>query len=140
LALDVLVGAAPAPGLAIGGALLNDFLVSADFERDDVELGDHSARATVLGVFADGFPDPRGGWRLGGTIGLAQIHVNSLLPGGDSLDEWGLGFAGWAGYTPWVSDEFAIGVTLRAMATLNTGGDTTATTRSLNLMWSALYF
>ena len=140
LSFDLLMGHSLSPGFALGGGIFNDFLLSAEFERDGQSFGDQNARTTVVGLFADGFPQAKGGWRLGGSAGLAQINGNGLATDGDAINQLGLGFAGWVGYTPWVGDEFSTGVTLRALAAIDPGGDVTANTRSLSLMWSGIYF
>ena len=44
------------------------------------------------------------------------------------------------GYTAFVGDEVSMGASLRAMAAFDPSGDETANTRSLNLMWTGIYF
>jgi hypothetical protein len=138
LSLDLLVGGSLTPGFALGGGVVTDFMLSSDFDGAG-GLEDDSAGLTsiIVGPFADGYPNPKGPWHLGATVGLAYL-MSSL---GDDYSEPGLGFAGWVGLTPWVSDEMSMGVKLRFMGNVTGfGEDVKGSSRSLNLMFDAVYF
>jgi hypothetical protein len=142
LALDVLVGGTPAKGLAIGGALLNEAGVSHGVEQDGRSLSDTNVRFSLLGAFVDGFFDPKGGFHLGGAVGLAALGVGDLKTEGEAETLTGVGGAAWAGYDAWVADEWAVGGLIRAGGGItqkkNDAGDITASTFSLGLMLTVL--
>lgn len=141
LGMDLLVGYAASPGLAVGGAVIGDFLTSADFERDGINEANSSSVSLLIGPFVDGFPNPSGPLHLGGTLGLAHVRANNITASGDDLSSTGLGFAAWLGYVPWVSDHFSIGLSLQLMGNFTgIGADRSASTRSMNLMVNALHF
>src|SRR6187402_2436172 len=110
LALDLLVGGSPSPGVSIGGGILLNPLFGHNYERGGIELGSHGGYATLIGPFIDGFPDPTRGWHLGGMIGLAgQSFQNVNRTGDNSRTAAGIGGAAWFGYDFWVGEEFSIG-------------------------------
>jgi hypothetical protein len=104
LALDLMAGGTPSPGLAIGGALsLQSFAHGS---------GDGTAGLGLLGVFADGFPRPNKGLHFGGLLGLAGSRT-SRPDGVDELRAGGLGMSAWVGHDWWVADEWSVGGLLR---------------------------
>lgn len=141
LGMDLLVGYGASPGLAVGGAVIADFLTSADFERDGIVQGSNSAVSLLIGPFVDGFPNPSGPLHLGGTLGLAHVRANNVAFDGSDLSTTGLGFAAWIGYLPWVSDHFSIGLSLQLMSNYTgIAADRSASAHSVNLMVNALHF
>lgn len=142
LGLDLLIGGTPAKGLAIGGALLNEAGVSHNVEQGGRSLSDTNVRLTLLGPFVDGFFDPKGGFHMGGAVGLAALAVQDLKVEDETDTLTGFGGAAWAGYDAWVADEWAIGCLVRAGGAITTksadSGDITASTFSLGLMLTVL--
>jgi hypothetical protein len=142
LALDVLVGGTPAKGLALGGALLNEAGVSHSVKSGGRSLGDTNVRFSLLGPFVDGFFDPKGGFHMGGAVGLAALSIEDLSAEGETDTLTGFGGAAWAGYDAWVADEWAIGGLIRAGGGITKksadAGDITASTFSLGLMLTVL--
>ena len=140
--IDLLVGGSPTPGLAIGGGLISNLLFSADFERGNRPEPDRDMRWLSVGVFVDGFPDPHGGWHLGGFLGLASLGLSQgQTPLVQNTD--GIGGAVWFGYDEWVAPDWSMGGLLRA-AFANTSGEQDglsvgASSASLTLMFSTLY-
>jgi hypothetical protein len=141
LALDLMVGAMPSPGFALGGALLTDTLLNADLGAD---VGQTNVTLGIVGPFVDGFPDPKGGWHLGGAAGLA---VNSVEDVGSGTFI-GFGGAGWGGYDFWAGDEWSVGLMARVMATRTWSSEDDATgnsggldgsTRSFSLLVTGLF-
>jgi len=143
LALDLMIGGSPSRGLAIGGALLSEAMVGAKYEVDGTEIGDGTVITGLLGAFIDGFPDPTGGFHVGGALGFSSVTAEELGESGDTLEMAGLGGAVWLGYDFWVGSEWSVGPLLRVMATADQdrGDDTdvTAVTRSITLSFTALY-
>jgi hypothetical protein len=138
LELELLVGAGPAPGLAIGGALLGTLQLSGDWEADGIPGGTSGDLTTfIIGPFADGYPDPNGGWHLGGAIGLATASFD--VPGDDGVNAVGVGGAGWLGYDVWVGPEWSMGGALRLDALRATDDDVVISELGASLMLSVVY-
>lgn len=144
MALDLLIGGSPSPGVSIGGGLLLDPLFGADYRRNGSGLGSHGGFSSLLGPFIDAFPDARRGFHLGGLIGLAtQSFQNVNATGTNSHRALGVGGAAWLGYDFWAADEWAIGPQLRLMGMRTTdtksGEDVSAFARSFTLGISAVF-
>lgn len=109
LAVDLLIGGSPSVGLATGGAVsIQSFGHGGDTGPSGL---------TLLGVFVDGFPQPNGGFHLGGMLGLAGVQTTRK----DNRDEFeggGLGLAAWVGHGFWVGDEWSLGGLLRLSGAL----------------------
>jgi hypothetical protein len=141
LELEALVGGSPASGLSIGGGLLASLQLSGDWDADGI-VGSQSANLTTIlvGPFADGYPHPRGGFHLGGLLGLASVAFDG--PGGDGgSDALGVGGAGWVGYDAWVAPEWSIGGELRldALRATNSDDDLTISKVGATLAVTVLY-
>lgn len=143
LAFDVMVGGSPSPGVAIGGGLFTNSMFSADFERNDRLVGERDVVVGILGPFIDGFPNPKGGWHLGGAIGVAAVDLESELVDNTYNRTEGVGGVAWFGYDAWVGDEWSVGGLVRISATRTLSEsdsyDVAATTRALTLMFTGLY-
>ena len=141
LDFEALVGGSPGPGFAIGGGIIGSLQLSGDWESDDF-AGSASADLTTLliGAFADGFPDPKKGWHVGGMIGLATASFDT--PGGnDGSDALGIGGAAWVGYDAWVAPDWSIGPALRldAMRATDSDDDLTISSVGARLTLTALW-
>jgi hypothetical protein len=141
LDFEALVGGSPGPGFAIGGGILGSLQLSGDWESDDF-AGSTSGDLTsfIIGAFADGFPDPKKGWHVGGLVGLASVSVDP--PGGDDgSDALGFGGAAWVGYDAWVAPEWSIGGALRldALRATDSDDDLTISSIGVQLAVSVLY-
>lgn len=142
LAVDLLAGGAPSPGIIVGGALLLDSLPSTTFKADDGSSAKTSVSLITIGPFIDGYPNPRGGFHLGGTVGLSSARLASdpSIPTNKAL---GFGLAAWLGYDWWVADQWSIGGLLRfsgARTSRNVdSADVSVDTRAITLMLSAVY-
>lgn len=145
LAFDLMIGGSPSRGFVIGGALLSDFNRNLTLKEGDRDLGGEAAVATgLIGPFVDGFPNPKGGWHLGGMIGLATIRTEDFPEDGKVRTDSGVGGAVFGGYDAWVGDEFAVGGLLRFAAAVGRSEDDTgrkldSTSTALTLMFTALY-
>jgi hypothetical protein len=142
MAADVLVGGTPSRALALGGALLTTGAFSAGFDRDGDPTGDRNMSFVLIGPFVDGFFDARGGWHIGGTLGLANVHIQTR-PDEPFGNTRGLGGAAWIGHDFWVADEWSLGVLFRLAGALTQSraddGNTSASTLGGTLMFTALY-
>jgi hypothetical protein len=143
MALDLMVGGSPSPGVALGGGLFGNLLLAAEAERDGLDLSDRDVGILVIGPFIDGFPNPKKGWHLGGTLGLALANMNDTGPLDDKVRTTGFGGAAWGEYDAWVGDDWSVGGLVRLGVTRTVdrhdGDRITATSRSITLMFTALY-
>jgi hypothetical protein len=93
------------------------------------------------------FPDPVGGFHIGGTLGLAYAIADVPQSTFERLGGYGLGVSLAAGYDWWVADQWALGVLGRAtgarMAGEVTNEGSTAeesdTAAAFAVMFSVLY-
>lgn len=147
IAVDLLLGGTPSPGLALGGGLLIQSSVTEDVEIDGGP-GSPSGTSTLalVGPFVDGFPMPNKGLHFGGLVGIAAARTTRQ----DKVDEFeggGAGLAVWLGHDFWVADEWSLGGLLRFSAAMTRqtegdGADEVAlqnTTYGFTLEFSALY-
>jgi hypothetical protein len=143
MALDLLVGGSPSPGVALGGGLFANLLLAAHVEQDGSELRDRDVGILVIGPFIDGFPNPKKGWHLGGSLGLGIANMAEMGPSGDTSRTGGFGALAWGGYDAWIGDDWCVGGLMRLGLTRTTerdhGARIAATSRSLTLMFTALY-
>lgn len=139
LNFDLLLGGSPAPGFSLGGGVLGSLQMSGDWEADGGgPSGSGDLTTLIIGPFADGFPDAKGGWHFGGLAGLARVAFE-LPGGGDGEDSYGIGGAFWAGHDVWVAPEWSVGGLLRLDALRASKDDVTTTAVGLTLMFSVLY-
>jgi hypothetical protein len=117
-------GGGVAFGFDIGGALNPGFILAASFSfqslpdarlSNDTRLinQDHNPQVTMLALMADYYPDPKGGFHVGGGLGLAGVALRQdANPGGNSNNdsESGFGFLPHVGYEWWVGNYWGIGV------------------------------
>ena len=145
LALDLLFGGTPTPGLVIGGGLLLNSVQDPEVEPENGASEEIEGNLGVaqVGVFIDGFFDPSGGFHLGGMLGLASYGLQFDDDDRDNIEQGGGGAAIWVGYDAWVGSEWSIGGLLRL-----TGQSTTekrndfeeqASTGTVSLLFTALY-
>jgi len=141
LELDVLVGGSPAKGMALGGALFLSSSASMSLDAGS-ERFESDGGVGILGAFIDGYPDPEGGFHLGGALGLAQVTADTAGNAGFEKAS-GLGFAAFIGYDAWVGDEWSLGGLLRLTATRakdrDTEGKPSVSTTSVGVMLTAVY-
>jgi hypothetical protein len=142
LDFDVLVGAGPAPGFTLGGALVSSQQLSSSWETDDgLDVGGGKLTSLIVGPFADGFPNSKGGWHFGGMGGLAVVGLDPPGADDDRTNALGVGGAFWVGHDVWVAPEWSVGGLLRtnALWATNSDDDVTVTSVGLSLMFSVLY-
>lgn len=142
---DILIGGGPAPGFTLGGAVVGSFQLSGEWETDGgAKVGSSNLSTFIIGPFADGFPNSKGGWHLGGMAGLARARYDAPLIDLGAVDDHStLGFGGafWVGHDVWVAPEWSVGGLLRAEAshTTNSDADVTVNHGAVSLMFTVLY-
>lgn len=145
LALDVLIGGSPAPGFALGGGIIISGMTASEIEiegsSDEIST---NASQVLIGPFIDGFPDPNGGFHVGGMLALAGVVIDRKDETEDERYEGnGFGMSAWVGYDWWVGPEWSVGGLLRftGSITRQEKDDLTrqASTYGLGILFTALY-
>jgi len=143
LALELLVGASPYRGAALGGALLLDLAPSMPLasRTDGGGRPDSTVAIALLGPFFDAFPEPSWGLHFGGSLGFSTLSVH---PEGFSRHPlYGLGGAVWAGNQFSLSKDWSMGGALRVVQTYtgDEGGEFDFETSCLasSLLLTAVY-
>jgi len=117
VALDLMMGGTPTPGLVIGGGIFASSAADPTLESDGVNTelrGDTSI--AIVGPFIDGFFDPEGGFHVGGAIGIGSLTVRNEELDTSETQYDGAGVAAWVGYDAWVSSEWSMGGCARLVA------------------------
>lgn len=146
LTLDVSLGYAVSPGIVLGAMLIAEQMPSVELSANAPVVTDVSAG--MLGAFFDGYPNPRGGFHLGGGLGFAGTGIQRKAAAGFDR-AGGFGLTGWVGYDIWVADQWSAGLLVRLMGTRtradaeetenNLSGNATMATRSISLLLTGVY-
>lgn len=136
LAADVMVGASPSPGIALGLGLLTNTAFDMDLEDRGQDLAQTNAGHFIIGPFFDAFPDNRAGWHLGAELGFAM----SLFDEDPQLasSAIGGGAAAWVGHDWWVAPEWSTGLMLRVSGAYLFGSEDEIDARSTAVTTSLL--
>lgn len=115
-AFELTLGGTPARGLVVGGTYLTYNLAQPVVEHEtggETELDDPLS-AGLVGATVLWYPDPRGGFCFGGTLGwawaVARTPAGSLF---EYLGGTGSGLSLQAGYDLWIASEWSLGGALR---------------------------
>lgn len=117
LGLDLALGGTPLPGLVVGGGIYGNSVSSPTLTRGDTSAQLASATASMLGAFADWYPDPTAGLHVMGAIGFGGAIYQANAGGTDIK---GSGFAAMlgGGYEWWIGKQWSLGAIARVMATV----------------------
>jgi hypothetical protein len=150
-ALELMIGGSPARGLAIGGGLWGQNASEPKTDPDSAESYEN-LDFSMLGVFVDGFPDPTGGFHVGGAVGIAGLNGafedDDFDPDPDRIGEedggtGGIGGSVWVGYDAWIAPEWSLGGMLRLSGAVTSSNaedlEQRANTRSFAILFTALY-
>lgn len=146
-AFDLMIGGTPTPGLVIGGALLGNTAPNPSFERNGKQQDVNATMSFgVIGPFVDGFPDPKGGFHVGGTLGFAGMTLEDNESGSSATTTFsGYGAGVWVGYAAWIAPQWSMGGMLRLTgartehASTSTEPRQTADVRAITILFTALY-
>lgn len=112
MALDtsLLLGGTPIPGLAIGGGLMIDYLPSPGSEVNGMDSPTPITSQYLIGIglFADFYPDPKGGLHFQGFAGWGGVESSVDGDVGGS-DPTGLVMSIGGGYDVFITDELSVG-------------------------------
>jgi hypothetical protein len=143
ISLDLLVGATPAPSLAVGGGVMLKSISDPEVHLDNgSDVGSGSGGLLLVGPFVDGFPMSNGGLHLGALVGLAA-GTGRRQDSDDDFSGAGVGAAAWFGQGFWVGSEVSLGFLLKLDAAYMRDGsgsvDLSDTVYGGSLMFSVLY-
>jgi hypothetical protein len=110
--LDVMVGGTPRRGIAVGGGLWARGFSTREWRGENRAEG--SAILFGVGPFIDYFPDPDGGFHVGGTVGIGGLQIDAE-PFSSDEDRMANGTAAgvWVGYDFRVYRQWSLGVDAR---------------------------
>jgi hypothetical protein len=109
-ATTVALGGTPFRGFVIAGALSPSLIISPTFNGAPAAATQGwTLEQFRLALLADWFPDPRGGWHVGGSAGL---HLSALNNDAAQLSWSGGGFgaSAFGGYDFWIGPRWSLGV------------------------------
>jgi hypothetical protein len=144
--LDILVGGTPAPGFVLGGGYHIAVSADADFEVGTRTSGSGAALGQgIVGPFVNWFPLPNQGLDIGLLLGMAIVSMDTpglIFTRGVEIDQRGFGASPFLGYSMWISDEWSLGLSLRATWTTSTdteGSGQDGMARAFGATFTALY-
>lgn len=112
--LELLFGGTPAPGVVIGGGFAFQSLSKPTVEIDGQEFdAKNNLSYGILGPFVDIYPDPTGGFHVGGMFGFANATVDTNSTSSDSASISGAGAFVHVGYDFWIGDQWSVGPNAR---------------------------
>jgi len=110
--LEVDIGGALSPGLILAGSYTVLSVGNAKLTNDTRNYKPaHDPSLTMLAAMIDLYPNPKGGFHLGGALGFASFRVREDTDAqASSSGQIGLGLAPHVGYEWWVGNYWGIGV------------------------------
>ena len=107
---ELSIGGTPFKGIVFAGTLLTNSVEHPTFTGDATLEIDGNYAFNMLGGTVDWYPDPKGGFHAGGTLGLAW--ATAPLPKGQLVETMGgagPGLSALIGYDWWIGSEWSIG-------------------------------
>jgi hypothetical protein len=110
--LEISVGGALSPGLILAGSFTTHNVGNAKLTNDTRSYRPpHDPSLSMLAAMIDVYPNPKGGFHLGGALGFASFRVRADTDAHASSDgQNGFGIAPHVGYEWWVGNYWGIGV------------------------------
>jgi len=115
-AVEIALGGTPTPGFVLGGAISGMSVSEPDME---MKLGGESYKDTAkdetwtqssIGLFADYYFDPEGGFHAQGLLALGVLAVDDTSEADADVSATGPLFALGLGYEGWIAEQWGIGV------------------------------
>jgi hypothetical protein len=124
IAIELSIGGALSPGIILAGSYSVLSVGNAKLTNDTrAQRFPHDPGLTLLAAMLDVYPNAKGGFHLGGALGLASVSMRQDEdPRATSRGQTGLGLAPHVGYEWWVSNYWGLGV-LGRFAFAQTAGD-----------------
>jgi hypothetical protein len=109
------IGGAISKGFILAGSYVGTFLGSPDLKNDTrLVRTSRASNLSMLSVMGDVYPNPSGGFHVGGSLGVASVR-DTDVPNAtrSSQDQTGLGLSAHVGYEWWVGNYWGLGGLLR---------------------------
>lgn len=114
IGIDLMIGGTPARGFVVGGGYVIDIASSPTVATSQEKFrANATLSASTLGVFADWFFDPSGGFHAGALAGYSTSRFTVDEINAEAVAT-GVGGSVFTGYDAWVADQWTIGVLVRA--------------------------
>jgi hypothetical protein len=145
LSLEVDVGGALSKGFILAGSYTGTFLGNPELQNDTrLVHTDRKTNLQMLSVMGDVYPNPSGGFHVGGALGLASVRDNDVPDANRSRqDQSGLGLSAHVGYEWWVGNYWGLGGLLRFTYARTkgdyVGGTATDKVVAFTVLFSATY-
>ena len=108
VALTLALGGTPIPGLVFAG-VIHGVVGDGTFAGGPPgATGTASAGVVQLGLLADWYPVPEGGWHVGGIVGFGGVSVTDSSGADSSSATLGASILG--GYDWWIGPQWSLGV------------------------------
>jgi hypothetical protein len=117
-------GATAGVEIDVGGSLVPGFSLAGTLLGQSLRETGRSNELTVLGVMGNVYPNSKGGFFVGGLVGLAIMNANST----ETSDTNGIAIAPHVGYDWWVSNYWSLGLTARLLYAHAKGNATVTST------------
>ncbi len=128
------IGGTISRGLVLGGGAYTAQLVAGTFRTSDSsagapppELDPEVRNFSLVGPFLDWYPNPRKGFHVQASLGLATlsgVHLDtSVVDDDDPYHAAGVGIMLAAGYEWWIGEEWSMGVAARLLGGFLAGKD-----------------
>jgi hypothetical protein len=120
LAFELSIGSTLLPGLVIGGSAIGHSLSGAKYTAPTGATGSmgSNSTATLIGLLADYYPIPSGGFHFGAVLGESSVDYaldseSAKQYGRDSISSTGFGWAAHVGYDTWIARQWSVGILAR---------------------------
>lgn len=143
--LEIAVGGALSPGIILAGSYTFLTVSNANLKNDTRSAKvPHDPTLSVLGAMLDVYPNAKGGFHLGGTLGIAALAIREegtarANAGGQN----GFGIAPHVGYEWWVGNYWGLGVLGKFLLARTegdyAGGREKDTATGVSILFSATY-
>ncbi|MET0591417.1 MAG: hypothetical protein ABW133_01875 [Polyangiaceae bacterium] len=139
--LELSIGGALSPGIILAGSYSFQTVGNANLKNDTRSVrSPHDPTFTLLGVMLDVYPNAKGGFHLGGALGLAAVtirEVDDTMPKPSAQN--GIGIAPHIGYEWWVGNYWGLGV-LGKLLLARSEGDYGNSTEKNTVIGGAIMF
>lgn len=138
---DIVLGGTPINGVVVAGAFIFNSSPSPDVTVGDITAtSDSDLTFWLPSLYVDIFPNPTGGFHLGGIAGIAIVDWGKSGAGSSAS---GVGGGAFVGYDAWVGNQWAFGGLVRAIGAVSSDNDYDGrvkyTVANIALLATALY-
>lgn len=108
--LELTIGGTPAPGFVVAGSLFGALVLAPTTRTESASTRDAGTLALdMIAATVDWYPRPRGGFHLGGSLGVALLRSSEQSERSASFDARGPALALAGGYDVWTGEHLSVG-------------------------------